>query len=71
MDEKLVTVATYPQPIMAHMARNFLDEHGVRAFIADEHTTHQSWTNFIEVKVQVPSNDAERAMALLATIRQP
>lgn len=53
MSEDLATIATYPQAMLAHAARNFLAEHGIRAFVADEYTTVQSWSNFIEAKLQV------------------
>ena len=62
---QLITIATYPQAIMAHAARNFLAEYGVRAFIADEFATDQSWSTFIEAKLQVDSVDAGRAKELL------
>ena len=65
------TIATYPQSMQAHAARNFLEEHGIRAFVADEFTTDQSWSNYIEAKLQVADVDAERAKSLLATVSQP
>jgi hypothetical protein len=70
MEETLITVVTYPQAVMAHAAKNFLAEHGIRAFVADEHMTDQSWSNFIEAKVQVPSADAVRATDLLKSTTQ-
>ena len=69
-ESELATVATYPQAVTAHMARNFLEEHGVSAFVVDEHLARQVWENFSGVNVQVPANDAGRAMALLKTISQ-
>jgi hypothetical protein len=68
MSDELATVATYPQAMEAHAAKNYLVEHGIRAFVADEFTTVQSWPNFIEAKLQVATVDAERAKSLLATI---
>jgi hypothetical protein len=61
-----VTVATYPQGVAAHAARNFLEEHGVRAFVADEFTALNSWSNLVDVKVQVAAADSQRARKLLA-----
>jgi hypothetical protein len=69
MQQEIVTVATYPQAIEAHAARHFLEGHDIRAFVADEYTVIQSWSNYIEAKVQVPAKDAERAKELLATQR--
>ncbi len=62
---ELTTIATYPQTALAHVARNFLEANGIRAFIADEFTTEQSWSTYIEAKLQVASVDAERATELL------
>jgi hypothetical protein len=67
---ELITIATYPQAMMAHAAKNFLAEHGIRAFVADEHTTDQSWSNFIEAKLQVPTAIVEQARSLLAAVEQ-
>jgi len=69
-ESELATVATYPQPITAHMARNFLEDEGIRAFVVDERLARQPWDSFFGVKVQVPANDVERAAALLKTIGQ-
>jgi len=65
---ELKTVATYPQAFLAHAARNYLAEQGIRSFVADEFTTDQSWSNYIEAKLQVAAEDAERAAALLADV---
>jgi Putative prokaryotic signal transducing protein len=70
MEEKLTTVATYRQSVLAHAAKNFLAEHDIRAFVADEYTADQSWSNFIGAKVQVSARDAERAAALLESVKQ-
>lgn len=56
--------------MLAHAARNFLAEQGIRAFVADEFTTVESWSNFIEAKLQVSEADAERAAALLADVQK-
>jgi hypothetical protein len=65
---ELITVATYPQTLLAHAARNIPEGHGLRAFVADEFTTEQSWSNYIEAKLQVSTADAARAKSLLATV---
>lgn len=66
----LVTIATYPQSFQAHAARNYLEEQGIRAFVADEFTTDQSWSNYIEAKLQVATADAARARSLLDRVGQ-
>jgi hypothetical protein len=70
MEGELTTIATYPQAVLAHAARNFLAEHGIRAFVADEYTADQSWSNFIGAKVRVPAMDAERATLLLESVKK-
>ncbi len=67
----LVTIAQYPQSMLAHAAKNLLVANGIRAFVADESTADQSWSNYIEAKLQVPAADAERARSLIARINEP
>jgi hypothetical protein len=67
MSDELATIATYPQATLAHAAKNFLAEHGIRAFVADEYMAVQNWPNLIEAKLQVSAVDADRAKSLLAT----
>jgi hypothetical protein len=64
--EELVTVAAYSQAMKAEVAKNFLEDNGVRAFIADENSALTTWNNLVETKVQVAAADADRARALLA-----
>ena len=50
------------------MPRNLLEENGIWAFVADEHTvTMESWSFLVGIKVQVAATDAERAIELLST----
>ena len=65
---ELQTIATYPQAFLAHAAKNYLAEQGIRAFVGDEFTTDQSWSNYIEAKLQVAAADAVRARELLAAL---
>ena len=60
MDNRLATIATFPQALLAHAAKNYLAQQGMRAFVADEFTTVQSWPVYIEAKPQVPLADAQR-----------
>jgi hypothetical protein len=65
MQDELVTVARYPQPLGAEAAKNFLESNGVRAFVADENASSTLWSNLVEVKLQVALADADRAKKLL------
>ena len=60
---EFATIGTYPQSFLAHAAKNFLEEHGIRAFVTDEFTTDQSWSNYMK-------EDVEQAKELLATVEK-
>jgi len=66
MQSELATVGTYSTSIEAYAAKNFLESNGLRAFVADEHSSNLGWWNALETKVQVPVGDAERARELLS-----
>lgn len=69
MQDHLVTVATYSQPYEAHLAQQRLQEAGIPAFIANEHTISINWlySNALGgVQVLVPEDRAEEARRLLA-----
>lgn len=66
--EKLVTVATYHEPIGAHLAKTKLESEGIECFLADEHIVRMySWVSFAlgHLKLQVKESDAEKAVAAL------
>ena len=68
MSDRLVTVATYQFLPEAEAARMFLQEEGVRVFLADAETVNMDWLlgNAIgNIKLQVASSEAERASGLL------
>lgn len=65
MQEELVTVAAYSQAMKAEAAKNFLQGHGIRAFVADENVAVTLWPNLAETKLQVAADDADRAKKLL------
>ena len=69
MEPSLTTVGSFSTAIEAHAAKNFLEAHGILAFVADEHTATEGWSNFSETKVQVAAADAARAHELLASAR--
>ena len=58
MHQEFATVASYSQAWEAHLARNLLEQNGIRAFIADENSAIEGWSNFVETKVQVAAVDA-------------
>jgi hypothetical protein len=66
---RLTTVATYLEPIQAELARSRLDAEGIPAFIQGGEFASMAWHLTLAnqgVKVQVPTEDAERAMAILS-----
>jgi hypothetical protein len=65
MAMRLVTVATFPSPIEAALARNILAEAGIRAE-ATEGASALAWTGMIgHVKLLVDESELERARDLL------
>jgi hypothetical protein len=65
MQHEFVTVATYPQAVEAHAARNFLEQNRIQAFVADEYFSALKYATLCTVKLQVPAADVDRARALL------
>jgi hypothetical protein len=64
----LITVASYPDAIKAHLARGRLEAEGIPAMVADEHYVSANWmmSNAIGgVKVQVSARMVERAAQVL------
>jgi Putative prokaryotic signal transducing protein len=65
---RLVTVAIYDLPPLAHIARDALEAAGIKATVADDQMVGMDWllsTAVGGVKVQVWEEDAERALAVL------
>lgn len=68
----LVTVATFPEAIEAHIYRNRLEAEGIPSVIADENVvTNQPWHSIAYggVKLRVRAQDQEKALALINEIR--
>jgi hypothetical protein len=66
MAEDLVTIATFRFLNEAELARMYLNEEGVRSYIADGETVNMDWLlgNALgNIKLQVSSADVERALA--------
>lgn len=63
-----MTIATFDQPAQASLAKNALDEAGIKASVSDESLIAMDWllSNAIGgVKVQVWEEDADKAIATL------
>jgi predicted nucleic-acid-binding Zn-ribbon protein len=68
----LVTVATFPEAIEAHIYRNRLETEGIPTVIADENVvSNQPWHSIAYggVKLRVRAQDQEKALALINQIR--
>ena len=66
---RFVTIATYTTPLEAELVRGRLEDEGVETFMADSEIVTVDWTmsNAIGgVKVKVFTEDADRALAILA-----
>ena len=68
MTDELITIATYSEPMMAHIAQAKLEAEGIESFIADENTVATVWSYAIMTggaKLQVRQNDAQQARQIL------
>jgi hypothetical protein len=66
--KRLVTIVTFDQAAQAELAKNELEEEGVRAIVTDATIVTMDWllSNAVGgVKVQVWEEDAEKAVAVL------
>jgi hypothetical protein len=72
MQDELVTVETYQFLPQAQAAKLQLEGDGITVFLADAETVNMDWLlgNAIgNIKLQVPRDQAERALTLLEQIR--
>lgn len=70
MENKLITIATFPDALKAQIMRGRLEAEGIPAYIADEHTiTNQPflYMAYGGVRLQVAEQDRNRAQAVLNT----
>ena len=68
MENKLITIATFPDALKAQIMRGQLEAEGIPAFIADEHTiTNQPYLYMAYggVRLQVAEQDRNRAQQVL------
>jgi tetratricopeptide (TPR) repeat protein len=69
MSERTVTVATFAEPVQAHLAKNRLESAGIKSFLANQETVGMSWhlgIAFGGIQLQVLETDADDARAILA-----
>jgi putative signal transducing protein len=69
MSDRLITVATFWDPIEANLVRNRLEAAGVRTFLASEESVNMAWylTNAVGgIQLQVGDGNAEAARTILA-----
>ena len=68
MPGQWITVATYSQPVEAHLARTKLESEGITCVVTDEYLVRANWllSNAVGgVKLRVPSWDEAHARDLL------
>lgn len=68
----LVTVATFPEAMEAHIYRNRLESEGIPCVLADEHiVSNQPWHSIAYggIKLRVRQQDLEQASAIIDEIR--
>ena len=66
--KELVTIATFNEPFVAHLARGKLESHGINCYLGNENIVGTFWlyANAVGgVQLQVEKVDAELALALL------
>ncbi len=71
MENKLITIATFPDALKAQIMRGRLEAEGIPAFIADEHTiTNQPYLYMAYggVRLQVAEPDRDRAQVILNAV---
>jgi hypothetical protein len=74
MENKLVTIATFPDALKARIVKGRLEAEGILCFIADEHTiTNQPYLTMIHggVRLQVQENDLARAEEIIRITQRP
>ncbi len=68
MKDRLITIASFPQAIQAHIARSRLESEGIETFIRDENIVTLNWlySNAVGgVKLEVYEQDVPQALSIL------
>lgn len=70
MTDRLITVATFSVDVEAEMAKNRLEEEGIRAFLQGETATglYQLGYTLGGIQLQVAAEDGERAVDILSSL---
>ncbi len=63
--QELVTAYTVANPIKAEIIKNFLEAEGIRCFLDGINQAAEPGLIGLEIKVQVPVTDAERARQMI------
>jgi len=74
MSDRLVTVAVFQTPVEATLARNLLDDAGIRSFLQDAEAAGMAWHMagaYGGVKLQVAEADVDRAVSILEGVGGP
>ncbi len=65
-NSKLVRVFSSSNPLDAHHARNYLQDHGIEARVTGDGLAHSGLTGVASVDVYAFEHDAQQALDLLA-----
>ena len=66
MSDKIITIAKYDNYFDANMAKQTLEENGIRAFSGGENTANvYSVTGLAQASLQVFEKDAQKALEIL------
>jgi hypothetical protein len=63
--EELVTVYTLSNPVKGEIIKNFLQSENIPCFLDGINQAAEAGLMSLEIKVQVPATDAERARQLI------
>ena len=69
--QELVTVYTLTNPMKAEILKNFLEGEGIRCFLEGAEEAADAGLPGIDIKIQVPAADAERARELITSHGNP
>ena len=72
MNEKLVTVAKFGDYIQADLARQLLEDEGIRAFVMGQNVAnvYSGVPAAIDIELQTPESQAQEAREILETNEQ-
>jgi len=73
MNEKLVTIARYTDYLEADLARQMLEDEGIRAFVMGQNVgnVYSGVPAVVDIQLQTAASQAEAAKEILESVRQP